>query len=257
MSNTEEYSENKSKGLIVLEHCVECDRGTRHMIMTSFDYHGSQYSDYHGWSVDWYSSHQVVQCQGCFASTFRQVNCFSEDQVQIAPDEWDDGERVTLYPKRNNQTVAISDFWGVPNNLRKVYRESIDCFNNDSLILCAAGLRAVIDGLCAELNVKNGPVERTNNAGDKEVRRLTNLEGKISGLHEKGFLTKQHSDILHEHRFMGNEAVHELASPSNEELVLAISIIQHAFETIFEIPQKGEELRRKRALKSKKNNKAI
>lgn len=249
----EEYSENKLKNQIVQEHCVDCKRETRHMIMTSFDYSGSEFSDYHGWSIDWSSSHQVIQCQGCMASTFRQVNWFSEDQHQIGPDEWDDGERVSLYPKRNNQTVAIKDFWEVPNNLRKIYRESLDCFNSDSLILSAAGLRAVLDGLCAALNIEDGPVEITKKDGKKESKRFNNLAGKISGLHEKGFLTKQNSDILHEHRYMGNDAVHELESPSKDELKLAINIIEHAFETIFEIPQKGEELRLKRAKRSKKS----
>jgi len=52
--------------------------------MTSFDYNGSEFSDHHGWSIDWSSSHQVIQCQGCMASTFRQVNWFSEDQQQIS-----------------------------------------------------------------------------------------------------------------------------------------------------------------------------
>ena len=207
---TEKYEENKQKSQIVSVHCIECARPTRHMIVSSYDYSGSE--DYHGasFSIDWASSHQVIQCQGCMTSSFRQVNWFSEDVKQIGPDEHDSGERITLYPKRSNNTLSIKDFWEVPHNLRRIYRESIDCFNNDSYTLTAAGLRAIIEGLCATLGVADGPKTITKPDGTQEVKRFSNLEGKIAGLYEKGFLTERSAEVLHEHRFLGNDAVHEL-----------------------------------------------
>lgn len=248
---TEKHFENKVKGTIIQEHCSQCDRPTRHMIMTSYDYSASEeYDD--GFSVDWASSHQVVQCQGCMTSSFRQSNWFSEDVQQISDDEYDDGERVTLYPKRSGNTRPVKEFWEVPHNLRRIYRESIDCYNNDSYTLTAAGLRALIEGLCAQLGVIDGPKTIVKADGTEEVKRLKNLEGKISGLHEKGFLTEKSATLLHEHRFMGNDAVHELARPSDNELALAIEIIEHTFDAIFEIPAKGDELRNSRVRRAKK-----
>ncbi|HDY98785.1 MAG TPA: DUF4145 domain-containing protein [Pseudomonas sabulinigri] len=249
---TENYEEGKSIDSIVKEHCAQCGRSTRHMIVTSYDHRGSEDYDGGSFSIDWSSSHQVVQCQGCMSSSFRQVNWFSEDMHQIGPDEWDDGERVTLYPKRSNNTRAIKEFWEVPNNLRRIYRESIDCFNNDSFTLTAAGLRALIEGLCAELGVIDGPKTIAKKDLTQEVKRFSNLEGKISGLHEKGFLTEKSANLLHEHRFMGNAAVHELAHPSRDELALAIEIIEHTFDSIFEIPAKGDELKHRRVRRAKK-----
>jgi len=243
---TESYTEDKAKGTIVQEHCAQCGRSTRHMVMSSYDYSGSDTYDRGSFSVDWSSSHQVIQCQGCMISSFRQVNWFSEDMHQIGPEEYDDGERVTLYPKRSNNTMAIKEFWEVPNNLRRIYRESIDCYNNDSYTLTAAGLRALIEGLCAQLDITDGPKEITNKEGSKEVKRFTNLEGKISGLHERGFLTEKSATVLHEHRFMGNDAVHELTHPSRDDLALAIEIIEHTFDAIFEMPAKGDELKSRR-----------
>ena len=160
-SVTENYDENKAKGLIVQEHCAQCGRSTRHMVMGSYDYSGSEHDDGGSFSIEWSSSHQVIQCQGCMASSFRQVNWFSEDVQQFGPDEYDNGERITLYPKRSNNTRAIKEYWEVPNNLRRIYRESIDCFNNDSFTLTAAGLRGLIEGLCAVLNIADGPKEIT------------------------------------------------------------------------------------------------
>lgn len=249
---TESYDENKAKGQIVQEHCGQCGRSTRHMVMGSYDYSGSEDYDGGSFSIDWSSSHQVIQCQGCMASSFRQVNWFSEDMQQIGPDEYDNGERITLYPKRSNNTRAIKEYWEVPNNLRRIYRESIDCFNNDSFTLTAAGLRSLIEGLCAVLGITDGPKEIAKKDGTKEIKRFSNLEAKISGLHEKGFLTEKSASVLHEHRFMGNDAVHELAHPSRDELALAIEIIEHTFDAIFEIPAKGDELKTRRVRRAKK-----
>lgn len=249
---TESYAENKVKGDIVKEYCAQCNRATRHMIMTSYDHNGTESFNQGEFSIDWSNSHQVIQCQGCMTSSFRQVHWFSEDVQQIGPDEWDDGESITLYPKRSNNTRALKEFWEVPSNLRRIYRESIDCFNNDSYTLAAAGLRALIEGLCAELGIFDGPKTVTKADGTQLTKRFGNLEGKISGLHEKGFLTERSATVLNEHRFMGNEAVHELSAPSRDELALAIEIIEHTFDAIFEIPAKGDELKNSRVRRAKK-----
>ena len=42
---------------------------------------------------------------------------------------------------------------------------------------------------------------------------------------------------------MGNKAVHELDQPSKEELELAISIVEHTLENIYELPGKAAEMR--------------
>lgn len=77
--------------------------------------------------------------------------------------------------------------------------------------------------------------------------------GKISGLSEKGILTKKNSEILHEHRYLGNEAVHELSQPSEEEVKLAIEIIEHTLESLYEISEKAEELRMRKSKRQKKS----
>ena len=68
--------------------------------------------------------------------------------------------------------------------------------------------------------------------------------GRIAGLQEKGILTQNNAQTLHEHRCMGNAAVHELARPSVDELRLAIEIIEHILEQLYEIPEKAIELKR-------------
>jgi hypothetical protein len=110
--------------------------------------------------------------------------------------------------------------------------------------MCAAGLRAIVEGICVEAGVKDGPVVVNATGGGTKIVRKKNLEGKISGLNEKGIIAKNYCEILHEHRYMGNEAVHELAMPSREELQLAISIVEHTLDSVFEIPLKASTLQK-------------
>ncbi|PPD38326.1 MAG: hypothetical protein CTY16_20410 [Methylobacter sp.] len=243
---TKSYEENKEKNKIIHVTCLKCKIPTRQKIVVSYDYSASAYDDRSEQSVDWSSSHQVIQCQGCMTISFRQVDWCSEDVCQIQEDEWEDGIVEKLFPERSNSKLSIKEFWEIPENLQRIYIETIDSFNNGSTILTAAGLRAIVEGLCASLGIINGPITKTNTDGTSQLIRNKKLEGKIAGLHEKGFLTEKSAEILHEHRYLGNDAVHELRQPSKEELRLAIEIIEHAFESIYQIPQKGDDLKVKR-----------
>ena len=88
-------------------------------------------------------------------------------------------------------------------------------------------------------------------SGGTKVVRRDNLEGRISGLQEKGLLTKSSAQTLHEHRYLGNLAIHELARPSADELKLAIEIVEHVLEQLYELPEKAAELRRAIARRKK------
>jgi hypothetical protein len=238
--------ENDSKDKILSIQCLECKRSTRHRVMVSLDKKGSA-SDYaEGWSVDWSDRYQVMECQGCETITFRHQSWFSEAQ-----DQDDDGITERLYPMRNKEAVNAKSFHNVPSNLRRIYNELIDCFNNDSPTLCAAGLRALVEGLCAAQGIIDGPVEVPAKGGGTQVVRKDNLEGRIAGLQEKSLLTQSSAKTLHEHRYLGNDAVHELARPATDELKLAIEIVEHVLEQLYELPEKAAALQRAIARRKK------
>lgn len=237
----ETITENKTKGKTVKVLCTECNRPTNHLVLVSADREGSEQYDEDAW-IGWEDNYQVVQCQGCDTVSFRHLNWFSENQ-----DFDSSGHTERIYPKRDATSLKTKDFWNVPNTLRRIYRESIESFNNDCLTLCAAGLRGLVEGICADQSVTDGPVEIPAKGGGTQIVRKDNLEGKIAGLCEKGILTKPSADTLHEHRYLGNEAVHELAQPSSAELKLAIEIIEHTLEQLYEIPEKAIELKQKMA----------
>ena len=242
-------NENQTKGQKVKAFCSTCTNETNHLVMQSVDTSDSEDVDIGSGdmlTISWSDNYQIIQCQGCDSVSFRHLNWFSEHEQYYWPDYYCNGITSKLYPKRAKGTIMAKEFYNSPNNVRRIYRETVDCFNNDLFTLCAAGLRATIEGICADQSIRNGPIQITKPDGTKETKRKNNLEGKISGLCEKGFLTKANSEILHEHRYLGNDAVHELSMPSGQELTLAIEIIEHTIETLYEIPEKAQELKVKR-----------
>lgn len=255
MGNVELKSElNKTQGEKFKTFCGTCKADTNHEAVQTVDVRGREAVRYGPdesdcESISWSDNYQVIKCLGCDTYSFRHHSWFSEAEQYYGPDDYDDGTSERLYPQRGKDVLVARDLRNVPRNLRSIYKEVITCFNNDSPILCAAGLRASIEGLCEANGVADGPVEITKPDGTVETKRKNNLEGKISGLSEKGFLTKKSADILHEHRYMGNDAVHELSRPSDGDLKIAIELVEHMFESLYEIPEKAEALRMNRTKK--------
>jgi len=230
---------NKTKDQILKLICPDCEIETRHLVLQSVDLAGQHKYDETFW-IGWDAKYQIVQCQGCLSISYRTESSNSEDYDSMSGAPF---ISESLYPKRNKDSLKVKEFLNAPRNLRRIYREIIDSFNNEIYTLCAAGLRSIIEGICSEEGIKDGPVEVPEKGGGIKTVRKRNLQGKISGLLERGALSRTNADILHEHRFLGNEAVHELAQPSQEELKLAIQIVEHTLETIFEIPPKAKELK--------------
>ena len=173
--------------------------------------------------------YQVVQCQGCEAVSFRILSWCSES-ADYDPETGQPLPYETLYPERKvkgklTQTTVVRQYNYLPDEIEDLYQETIGCFKNNFRILSAAGVRALVEGICLNKGVKGG-----------------NLEEKIEGLAKNGILTKDNAAILHTHRHLGNEAVHELATPSNQELSLSIRIIEHILDNIYEFPAKKEAL---------------
>lgn len=248
LSRTSESNKTKDQHLEV--YCVVCKNETDHLVVQSFDTDLNEPDE--GFFA--HMHYQIIQCQGCKTVSFRQNEWCSE--WGGGGDGLDNGTQTTLYPKRSNKMRETKTYFDAPNEVRRVYRETIESFNNELTTLCAAGLRAIVEGICADKCISKGPVEKLQKDGAKKIKREKTLEGKIAGLAEKGILTNKHAEMLHEHRFMGNEAVHELEAPSLDELTHAIEIIEHTLDALYEMPDKAEILRRmqsrRKNIKSKK-----
>ena len=226
--------------------CQSCDNVTQHIVLASINENGeapmSHYpDDMFYWTVDY----ETIQCLGCENISFRSVSSNSEDDDEYGRPTL----TILIYPKRSKDSWKLKSFMNVPFNLQRIHREAINCYNNDNLTLCAAGVRALVEGICKENGIDGGNVEYEKKDGTIETKFRKDLQGKINGLHEKGKLTEQNANILHEHRFLGNTAIHELSTPSKEDLGLALEIVESVFDTLYELPHKGLKLKRKRLSK--------
>jgi Domain of unknown function (DUF4145) len=240
---------NKTVNDIVKVVCISCKNVNRHKVISSVDQSGKEImeEEYDYWYY-WSKNYQIIECQGCGTISFRTESSNSEECNN------EDGEPYMtelVYPKRTIDSWNAKDFFNLPYNLRRIYRETIDCYNNENLTLCGAGVRALVEGLCKENNIEGGEIEIKHENGTVTKKRVDSLQGKINGLYEKGVLPKESAEILHEHRYLGNYAIHDLTSPNKDELSLAIEILEHLFDNIYEIPHKANQLKFKRLSKPK------
>lgn len=225
-------------------YCVKCKRNTNHEILcqTSKTFTPENTPDL--WidfvEVTW----EILECRGCEEVTFREVSINSEefDHTTGMPEP-----TIKLFPQRSETMLPINAHYGLPTTLRQIYRETIDAYNQDFTILCAMGIRSLIEGICSDKGIKDGPVQGENGA----VKRKENLQGKIEGMREAGFFTKEHATTLHELRFLGNEAVHELKAPNSDELQIAIEIVEHTLYSLYDLAMKTDVLRSKKQIRPK------
>jgi hypothetical protein len=225
-------------------YCNRCMGETKHGIVR-YVLDGNNESE----TVWW----RIVRCNGCESFSFLEVH--------EAVSEIDGSIEVTsasIFPPRLLRKPKY--FVDAPANLDQVYRETIDAFNSNLLLFCAGGLRSLVEGICAAQGVADGPKPDLKNGGfqkNKEgnVIRGSNLECLIEGLAENGILTKALAKALHEHRYLGNEALHELKAPEPDALVKAINILENVMEGLYSVEAQADEItkmrERSRALKSR------
>lgn len=75
-------------------------------------------------------------------------------------------------------------------------------------------LRATIEAICNHENIQG-----------------RDLNTRINKLVTNGFISKDDASKLHAIRFIGNDAAHEIKAPLNNQIIIALKIIQHLIST--------------------------
>lgn len=175
------------------------------------------------------STYQVVKCDGCEAVSFRSLDYFpnflSFDEETSKPIFSQTKTFEKIYPERLNNSLSEKRIIELPSNIRKVYREVIDSYNYDLRILCAAGLRSIVEAVCVHFKLKAKP-----------------LQAGIDKLSEIGLIGKDLAKSLVAHKSLGNNAVHRLDAPEREELKTAIHLIEVTLESVFGVPGHHQRL---------------
>jgi len=194
-------------------YCNHCRTKTRHVCVGSKDYHSEE--DGPG---EW-GTYRLWTCAGC--DTCTMGDNYSADYMRDQEDE--EYYESVFHPKRAHSVRSEKHFIQLPHKLKSLYKEIITSHNESLNLLCAAGLRALIEGACADKGI----------AG-------RNLEEKIEGM--KKLLPENIVKNLHSFRFIGNRAVHELEPPSNLEVTLALNVIEDILNFLYELDYKAKML---------------
>jgi hypothetical protein len=199
--------------------CRDCHRKTSHSVVANYKETGS---DPHGpgWSFDWHTDHQITQCLGCKAITFRVAATNSEEYIHDDNGDLQWLVDLKFYPPRRAGLKAL-DVSLLPNEVQNIYKETSLAIESEQRVLAAIGIRALLETICYDVGIKKG-----------------NLAEKINQLQEKGIATAASIKTLHELRLLGNAAAHQMERHSVAKLTLALEILAHMLDGTYILPDK-------------------
>jgi len=189
--------------------CHKCKGKTRHVNLCSSEEHGDEHYSFH-------ASYSVIECLGCETKSFRYLMRDIEQAYQVDDNEWEVPEEVECYPKYDPSHVDLGDIWTVPDTVRSIYQEAVTAVQAGALTLAGLGLRGTIEAVCNDCSVTG-----------------KNLEVRITKMATMGLISKNDADRLHAIRFLGNDAAHEIKKPSNEQISVALKIINHLIQSVY------------------------
>jgi Domain of unknown function (DUF4145) len=178
--------ENPAKACRI--YCNLCQRQTNHNLVASHPYDNR----IDGEGFEEYGEFRLCCCAGCDNCTMEDH--YTADYMYSQDSEGSQDYASIYYPKPAVGHRPKKQFHKLPKKLAKLYDEVISAHNDKLHILCAAGLRSLIEGICADKSITG-----------------RNLENKID--HMTAVLPANIVENLHAFRFIGNDAVHELEAP--------------------------------------------
>jgi len=233
-----EYQENVNKGEEIKSYCNRCKNKLKHTVLMDIhknDFGVFQFPD----DTDAYLDnckidYQIIKCNECDAISFRICGWHSEREAMT-----DNGYYTKEYPENEELKKRIPNFKCLPKFAKELYHEAISSYNNNNLLLCAVGLRTVIEFVCKDQKTSD---EQDENKDDK-VKNREALYPLIDDLHRAGKISETHRSTLHELRSIGNGATHDFKSPSTEILDASFNVIDLLLRTVYELKDNDVELK--------------
>jgi hypothetical protein len=218
-------SEGRSIASVI---CNNCGGGFRnHEIIQS---HIESWRDPEGMSFG-SETYEIIKCLGCDTVRFRTFST-SDDRYDPNSEEMIPHD-FRIFPDSPPDERRPEDYELFPDDVAKMYLETIKCLNSGANTLAGGGLRAIVEAICK----------------DKAISKK-NLKDKIDELVTQGFLAKNQADLLHEERYLGNSALHEMKTPTKRDLDDGLKIVEGLMNTIYVLPIHAERLKKKRIPKS-------
>lgn len=167
-------------------------------------------------------SYQILECLGCNTKSFRKVFYDIEAAYPTYGNHWEVPKDVTVYPKAVEGHKEIGDLWELPDIVKIIYSEVLMVLREDSKILAGLGLRAAVEAVCNDLKIPG-----------------KSLEVRINKLASSGYISKNDAERLHGIRFMGNDAAHDIKTPKDETLSVALQIVEHLIVSVYILAKKA------------------
>jgi len=149
--------------------CNACQNTTRHVQRAVHEksYHDPE-SDIQAWCT-W----TLWECLGC--EEVMATECWTSTE-DIDPRTGGLAPSVSFFPPRSSHQAKKKDYQSIPYQLDSIYSEVIQTFNTKAHILCAAGLRALLEAIC---------VDREPSLARREVRLPQKIDALKSSVPEK------------------------------------------------------------------------
>lgn len=197
-------------------YCSVCKRITHHNVLGEKSVSADSNDDF--W---WHQTYRIVQCCGCDNVSF---NLESLDESMVRYDHEGTEElysEYTSFPISEGDARPIEYTWNFPSTIYSIYYETLTALNKKCFSLAAAGFRMIIEAICK----------------DKQIR-FKNLEAQINGLRKQGIISEADRNRLHSIRFMGNDSVHIEKTPTKENLLLVLDIVNGILSNLYIIEDK-------------------
>lgn len=199
----------------IKSYCRDCCKKTNHNVLSD---HTESHRDEYQCDI----SYQILQCLGCDTKSFRKVFYDIEAAYPTYNDHWEVPEDVTVYPKAVEGHKEIDDLWELPDIVRIIYSEVLMALREDSKVLAGLGLRAAVEAVCNDLDIPG-----------------KSLEVRINKLASSGYISKNDAERLHGIRFMGNDAAHDIKTPKDATLSVALQIVEHLIASVYILENKA------------------
>ena len=216
--------------------CTDCGGSARnhrmiHELKEPITDEYQYYGDYH---------HQLLQCMGCGAVRYRRFIMDEYHRDEISGSTEPHHQEIFPTPTKGQRcsSLAQPNAALIPADVMKMYEETLSALNAAALTLAGGGLRATVEAICRNQGI-----------------RIGTLEKKIDSLVQKQLLTSSQAELLHEERYIGNAALHEMTTPSAADIEDGLQIVEGLINTIYILPEKAKRLKKVREKAARKKSK--
>jgi len=160
--------------------------------------------------------HEIHECMGCGSITYKKIFIEMNSEKEVDKENYEFiQDNFLYYPERQSHLLSQKFYthMGLPQIVSEAYEETIKAYNNGLRVLCAIGIRTVIEAICIS--------EKVNE---------TDLKKRIDALITKGVITSRLSEGFHLSRLLGNDSAHEVKLFPNYELLTAIGLIESVLD---------------------------